>query len=216
MGIWIKKYCLICLGILITGIGSACCLKANVGVDAWDALGKSVSDIVQIKIGTVGMFLNIACFFGQIILLRKRFRKIQCLQIPVSILLGVVINVFVYDVLIFQLDSYMLRILLLIFGSGITAFGIACIMLIDEVTFALEGFCMVIANKLSKKFHIIRQSADVVVIILIVILTLITKNPWTIGVGTILGMLILGPMIGVFMKLLHPVLRNFGVIRRTN
>ena len=52
------------------------------------------------------MILNIACVFGQMIILRKEFKLIQILQIPFCILLGIVINYVLYDILIFPFDSF--------------------------------------------------------------------------------------------------------------
>lgn len=214
MNLQMKKMCLIVIGIILAGFGSASCLKANIGVDAWDALGKSLSDISGIKIGTVGMGLNLLCFFGQIALLGKQFKKVQLLQIPVSIALGFIVNFFFYDVFsIFELESYGLRIAMFVGAVGITAFGIAIVMLIDEVTFALEGFCMAIANRWHKRFHLVRQGADGLCVIFITIVTLISGIAWSIGFGTILGLLIFGPMIGFFMRLLKPILESLKLIK---
>ena len=58
-------------------------------------------------------------------------------------------------------------------GSTVCAFGVSIVMLLDEVTFALEGFCMALTNVISAKFHVVRQGADILSVIAVVILTLI-------------------------------------------
>lgn len=208
----IKRYLLIVLAFMIVGTGCAFTLKANVGIGAWDALAKTTSDIIHIEVGTMGMAFNCLCVLGQIIILRKNFKLIQLLQIPLSVLLGTVINFVLYDLLVFPFDSFIGGIALYLVASTVCAFGVSIVMLLDEVTFALEGFCMAITTIIPIKFHISRQLADVFSIIVIIILTLIFNVSWSIGIGTIIGVLIFGPSLGIFMKLLKPVLKKQNLL----
>ncbi|MFR7590447.1 MAG: YczE/YyaS/YitT family protein [Longibaculum sp.] len=196
-----KKYLVIVFGFIIVGIGFAFTLKANVGVGAWDALSASLNSLTGIEVGTLGMILNVACVLGQIIILRKDFKLIQLLQIPLSILLGSVINFVLYDVLIFPFDSFLGGIIMYIVSTEVCVIGVALIMVLDEVTFALEGFCDALTRIIPYKFHTIRQFADILSFCIIIILTFFTHIPWSIGIGTIIGMVIFGPSLGVFMKL---------------
>lgn len=208
----IKRYILIVLGFMIVGITCAFTLKANIGVGAWDALAKSSSDIFGIEVGTMGIVFNCSCVVGQMIILRKKFKPIQLLQVPLSVLLGVVINFVLYEVLTFEFNSFVGGILMYIAGSTVCAFGVSIVMLLDEVTFALEGFCMALTNVISAKFHVVRQGADILSVIVVVILTLIFKISWSIGVGTIIGMLTFGPTLGIFMKLFKPILKKHNLL----
>ncbi len=207
-----KRYLLIIIGFMIVGTGAAFTLKANVGIGAWDALAKSTSDIIHLEVGTMGMIFNCSCVVGQIIILRKKFKPIQLLQIPFSILLGTVINFVLYDLLVFNFDTFIGGIIMYVIASIVCAFGVSIVMVLDEVTFALEGFCMAITSLIDKKFHVIRQLADVLSVLVVVILTLIFDIPWSIGVGTIIGMLIFGPLLGIFMKLLKPILKKHNFL----
>ncbi|NLC64773.1 MAG: hypothetical protein GX753_03800, partial [Erysipelothrix sp.] len=66
-----KQYLALVVSVMITGLGAAMSLKAGIGVGPWDALAQSLSYITLIKVGTVGMILNILCIFGQMILQKK-------------------------------------------------------------------------------------------------------------------------------------------------
>ncbi|WP_232780388.1 hypothetical protein [Candidatus Stoquefichus sp. SB1] len=194
------------MGFIIVGIGFAFTLKANVGVGAWDALSASLNSLTGIEVGTLGMILNIACVFGQMIILRKEFKLIQILQIPFSILLGIVINYVLYDILIFPFDSFAGGIVMYIVSTEICVIGVALIMVLDEVTFALEGFCNALTKVIPLQFHVIRQFADIFSLVVIIIMTLLMDIPWSIGVGTVIGMIIFGPSLGMFMKLFQKIL----------
>lgn len=197
----IKKYLMIILGFIIVGIGFAFTLKANVGVGAWDALSASLNSLTGVEVGTLGMILNIVCVFGQMIILKKEFKLIQLLQIPFSILLGMVINYVLYDILVFPFDSFAGGIVMYIVSTEICVIGVALIMVLDEVTFALEGFCDALTKVIPFEFHVIRQFVDIFSFGIIIVITLLTNIPWSIGIGTIIGMIIFGPSLGVFMKL---------------
>lgn len=212
----IKKYFIIVLGFIIVGVGFAFTLKANVGVGAWDAMSASLNSLTGIEVGTWGMILNIACVFGQIIVLKKEFKLIQLLQIPLSVLLGMVINFVLYDILIFQFDSFVGGIIMYIISTEICVIGVAMIMVLDEVTFALEGFCDVLTKILPFEFHVIRQFADILSFVIIIILTFVTQIPWSIGIGTIIGMIIFGPSLGMFMKLFKKLLvKEISILKCT-
>lgn len=197
---------MIVLGFIIVGIGFAFTLKANVGVGAWDALSASLYSLSGIEVGTVGMILNIGCVFGQMIILKKDFKLIQLLQIPLSVLLGLVINYVLYEILVFPFDSFIGGIVMYIVSTEVCVIGVALIMVLDEVTFALEGFCDALTKVIPFQFPVVRQFADIVSFGIIVILTLVTQIPWSIGIGTIIGIVIFGPSLGVFMKLFQKVL----------
>ena len=199
MNVKSKRYILIVLAFMIVGTGCAFTLKSGIGVGAWDAMAKSVSDLIGIEVGTMGMIFNCTCVVGQIIILRKKFRWIQLLQIPLSVLLGMVNFVF-YELLIFEFQSFAGGIIMYIIASTVCAFGVSIVMLLDEVTFALEGFCMALTDIIPVKFHVVRQAADVISVLIVVILTLIFNISWSIGIGTILSALFIGRMISIYQK----------------
>lgn len=208
----IKRYILVVLGFMIVGTGCAFTVKANVGIGAWDALAKSTSDIVGIEVGTAGMIFNCCCVLGQIIVLRKEFRPIQLLQIPLSVVLGAVINIVYYHLLVFPFDSFIGGIIMYTLATEVCALGVSIVMLLDEVTFALEGFCMALTKILPFKFSSIRQSVDVITIIVICIITFIYHISLSVGVGTIIGMLVFGPSLGIFMKVFKPILKKRNLL----
>ena len=149
----IKRIILLIIGVAIVGGSSALTLKAAIGVGAWDALAQTGSLVSGIEVGTIGMCFNFLCILVQIIVLRKEFKIIQLLQIPVSILLGIIINFMLYRVYnLFIIDTYWLNVLLLILGYIISAFAVGMVMVLDIVTFALEGACMAVSKVSVKSF----------------------------------------------------------------
>ncbi|MFD1362381.1 YczE/YyaS/YitT family protein [Lentibacillus salinarum] len=213
----LKRIILLSTLITINGFAVSLTLKAAIGVGAWDALAQSISYLSGIKVGTIGIILNSSCVLGQWILLRKHFSFRHLLQVPVSILLGIVVNVFLYDVFSsIIIDSYAVNLMLLIIGYVIIAGAVGSIMVLDVVTFALEGSCMALAKTTKLKFTVVRQWADILSILFAVLFTFGFSLPPTIREGTIIGMLIFAPLMGFFMKRIRVVFRKLGLIEEVN
>lgn len=192
--------------ILIVGIsfGTTLTMKANIGVEAWDALAQSGSAITNIPVGTVLMILNITCVLIQWIILKKDFKFKHMLQIPLSVFIGYLVNYFYYDLFgNLIIDNYFIKVLILILGYLVNAFVVAGIMMLDVVTFALEGACKVISVKYQLSFPKFRQIIDVLSVASVIVLSMMFHIDLYVREGTVIGMLIFGPMIGSFTKILE-------------
>ena len=208
----IKRYILVVFCFIMIGFGCAFTLKAAVGVGAWDALGQTGYDLLGIKAGTVSMVLNCSCVLIQILILKKDFRLVQLLQIPCSIVFGYVTNFVLYDLLsALTIDSYILNVLLFIFGICWNAFFVSTIMCIDAVTTALEGACAAMTKVLPFQFSVIRQAVDVISICIILAIVFIFQIPSSIREGTVIATVIFGPMLGIFMKYIQPVINRLDL-----
>lgn len=207
-----KKYIVIMFGFMIVGFGCALTIKANVGMGPWDAFAKSFSDIIGIEVGTAGIIFNCMCVIGQLILLRKNFTFQHLLQVPFCMVLGVIVNFAANTLFTFEVTSIRQGILLYLLANMICALGVSMVMLINKVTMALEGFCMVLSRIFPIEFHKVRQLADVISIAGVILLTIVFSIPLSLGIGTVLGMLIFGPTLGIFMKLLHPIFLKLHLI----
>jgi len=200
-----KDFGILTILVILVSFGVSLTLKAAVGVGAWDALAQSGSFLTGVQVGTVGMVLNISCIFGQLLVMKKDFDLKRLLQLPISILLGVLVNYFFYTVLApFEFNNYIMRLIIFTLALSIVAFAVGAVMVLDIVTFPVEGFCMVLANKLPVKFGLLRQLVDIISIIVVVVLTYVFSIPLTLGVGTFIGMFIFGPMMGFFIERTTP------------
>ena len=209
----ISKCIISTLCVIIVGIGASLALKAAVGVGAWDALSQSISSGVYIKVGTISMFLNVSCVLIQLVLLKKEFKVLHAAQILVAVLLGVVVNFMLYDIFSkFIISNYFLNITLLLLGLVLCAVGVSVIMALDFISFPLEGACMVISKKLNKKFGMIRQLVDILSIVFALGFAFIFQQSITVREGTIIGMLIYGPMLDLFMKIIIPRLEQLDLV----
>jgi uncharacterized membrane protein YczE len=214
MSLFIKRIVFVGVCIVIAATGVAFSLKAAVGIGAWDALSQSTSLVIGIKVGTFSMILNISCVLVQLLVLRKDFKPIYFLQIGMAILLGMVVNIVFYDVLASVVfTSYAIRMLVYVVSLFIIISAVSLIMSIDFLSLPLEAACQAVAIKTTISFAKLRQGIDFISIVLAIILSLAFSNPIPVREGTIIGMLIFGPMLGVFIPMFKPFVRRLGLIQ---
>ena len=202
----IKKIIWIVIGVFFVGFGAAVTMKANIGIGAYDSVAKSISDATGFAVGTMGMLTNCLCVVGSLCILRKEFGIKQILQVPFSILLGSVVNFVYYEFLTFTVNGLVLGIVVYLIGQIICALGVAIVMVVNEITFALEGFCDALTRIIPTEFAKMRQWADVISVVITVAMKFIFNLPWAVGIGTIIGVLIFGPCLGFFMKHLQKII----------
>lgn len=205
----LKRYVLCALMIFCFGIGLSITVKAGVGLGPWDALSQSIAYITAAKVGTIGMILNLSCVAVEWMILKKDFRLKHALQIGSSILLGFIMNFFIYRVFAgWNPSSYFLRLTMLVLGVITAALCNAVILLLDVLTFSLEGAVSVVAKRFRLPFAPSRQFVDLFSIVLALTISFLSRNPWTVREGTIISMLLYSPILGQAMKFFKPVMER--------
>jgi len=200
----IKKITIMLLSIILCAFSVSVVLKCAIGVGAWDAFSQTASGILKMKVGTFSMFMNISCVVGQIII-KKQFKVALAMQIVLSVCLGILINFFYYQILAnMQFNSYLSTILVFLLANASCAFAVGTVTAQNIISFPLEGLCMTIAVKTGKPFGKIRQQADIITMIFVVVLVLVFDGQMTIREGTVIGMLIFGPLLDIYMRHIKP------------
>lgn len=203
----------ISINIVITGIGASLGIKAAVGVGAWDALSQSISTVIGMKIGTFSMLLNISCVVLQLLMLGKRFKPLALLQVFVAILLGYVVNFMYYTIYAnIIIDNYFVNLILFVLSILIIVIGVANIMAMNFISFPLEGACLVISDRFNLNFGKVRQGADILSIIIALVVAISFKDTITVREGTVIGMLLFGPLLDRIMRFVKPRLIKMGLV----
>lgn len=211
--LFIKKSLFTAFFIIVAATGVALGLKAAVGVGAWDAFSQATSMVTGIKVGTFSMMMNISCVLVQVVVLKKDFKMISFLQIFMAILLGFFVNIVFYEVLAnVIIDSYLINMAIYMGSLLIIIMAVALIMSINFLSFPLEAACMAIATKTRLKFGTIRQLVDIFSIIGALVIAVSFQNPIPVREGTIIGMLLFGPLIAWFIPRFQPLVKKLGFV----
>lgn len=197
----IKKIARTILGILLVYGAVAFALKAGIGVLPVDAAITSIATLIGMKVGTFSMLFHGSFFVGQIAMERRNFKKTEFLQLLYITLGGYVLNFFLYTVLKnVTFTFYPLRVIICILAFAVASFG--CIMVIEThlMRTPMEGCIQMIADRMGTTMGKLRQKIDVVLVLVSVLISLVFGVEWTLREGTIIAMVIFGPMLDFWKK----------------
>lgn len=202
----LKRYTLFIFCLFFMGIGVALTKHGALGVSPIS----SVANVVSLKFtffsfGTWLTISNCVLLLGQILLLRKNFKPIQLLQIPLSFLFGYFTDFGLWLVRGIPNDIYIVQLLLVISGIVVLGFGITLGVIADVILNSGEAFVKALADVTKKDFGNMKIIFDISWVLLSIVLSLLFFDGALRGTreGTILSALLVGVTVKLFRPLLH-------------
>lgn len=202
------KILLYFIGLLLTSFGVVLMLQTNKGVGSWDSVNYSLSVLINTKLGYASMIVNILIVLF-VVIYRKNLKFIQSF-IPI-ILSGFLVNLWIDYVFVnFTISTTFLTYLYLILGALVLPVGLSFIivstlpkMIFDELTFAWMDIFK------SKSFPLIRIGIEIFAVLLGLLLGYFAKieGLGQIGIGTLIVVFTIGPLIGIFTNILNKVFK---------
>lgn len=198
-----KRYILFIISLFVVALGVAVTKKAELGVPPTS----SVSNVLSLKFTSLSLgnwlfIWNLVLIAGQILILRKNFQLIQLLQIPLSFLFGYFTDFGMWLVSFIEVDAYILKILFVILGTVILAWGIALAVIANVVMNSAEAFIKAISDTTGRQFGNIKIAFDCVCVVLTILLSLIFFDFTIKGTreGTIIAAIFTGMVVKLFQK----------------
>ena len=197
----LKKILRTVLGILLVYGSVAFAIKAGIGVLPVDAAITSIATLIGMKVGTFSMLFHGSFFLGQIAIEKKDFRKTELLQLLYITLGGSVLNFFLYTVLKnVTFSFYQLRLIVCVLAFAVNAFGCTLVLETHLMRTPMEGCIQLLAERMGTTMGKLRQKIDVVLVIISVVISLAFGVEWALREGTIIAMVIFGPMLDFWKK----------------
>lgn len=207
----VKRYITFIVCLFFMGLGVALTKHGELGVSPIS----SVANVVSLKFDfpSFGMWLTISnciLLLGQILLLRRNFKPIQLLQIPLSFLFGYFTDFWMWIVKFIPNDIYAVQLLLVIIGIVVLGFGISLGVIADVILNSGEAFVKALADTFKKDFGTTKIVFDVCWVALSVLLSLLFFEGKLIGTreGTIISALLVGVVVKFFRPLLQKPLEK--------
>ncbi len=200
----VKRYILCIISLFISALGVAFTKHGELGVSPIS----SVSNVLSLKfpslsLGTWLIIWNCILITGQVILLRKNFKLIQLLQVPLSFLFGWFTDISMLIVSPIPVNSYVMRIVMVLAGIVIMGFGISLSVIADVIMNSGEAFVKAISDISEKPFGNIKIFFDVSCVLIAVVLSLMFFDFRLVGTreGTVISALLTGFVVKFFTKL---------------
>lgn len=199
-GIYMKKLCravMYCIGLVILAVGIILNTKTGLGVSPIISIPYCISNIWGMNLGNATLCVYILCVMGQMVLRGKKFRYFDLLQIPMSVVFSIVINVF-NDMIIINFDNLGFRLLLLAAAIILTGIGVAISVEMKFVPNAADGLTQALAEKMNKGLGFAKNMVDVVSVTITLLIGLTFGGKVIgIGIGTLAAVLGVGRSIAL-------------------
>lgn len=197
----LQKILVYIIGAILLYGSIALMVKTNIGMSPFDAFSLVISRLLNIEFGYATMIVNSVTFLIHWILLNKKFPKREYLQVFLIIGAGFLINFFSdYIFVHLPLNHYFLRLLIFIFAIPVLSIGILLMLNAELMSTPIEGFSQTIAFRSKQSLGLVRWLVDGLLVVMVVILTLLTRQPWTIGLGTLIMLLAFGPSLDLMKR----------------
>lgn len=201
----LKRYILLVIGLFFSAIGVAVTKHGDLGVSPISSVANVVAE--RFRFFSLGNWLtiwNCILILGQIILLRKKFKPVQLLQIPLSFLFGWFTDFGLWCVSFIPVNIYPIRLLMVMIGTVILGFGITLCVIANVVMNSGEAFVKAVSDTIHKNFGNVKIAFDIACVIMAVFLSLIFFNLKIVGIreGTVIAALCTGLVVKFLSKLL--------------
>ncbi|MDD6170322.1 MAG: DUF6198 family protein [Lachnospiraceae bacterium] len=190
-----KRYLLFIAGLFFAGVGVAFTKHGELGVSPISSVANVMScKFTAFSLGTWLIIWNCILIVCQIIILRKDFQLFQLLQIPLSVLFGWFTDFGMWLVSFIPVPNYAVKLLMLLIGIIILAFGITLSVIANVILNSGEAVVKAVSDKSGKAFGDVKVIFDITCVVIAVVLSLILFKGKIVGTreGTIISALCTG------------------------
>lgn len=193
------------VGLSLIGAGIALAQRSATGTSPISCLPAVVYSVTQawgIQTFTLGMFtftLNILLFIAEIILLRKRFKPVQFLQIPALIVMTASIDLWSIPIGNIPIPNYAIQIICLAASILVLGLGVFLEVKANVLIAPSEAIVYVIASVSGKPFRFCKVAFNVTLMVIASATSLIILGGFH-GVreGTVLSAILTGIVVGMW------------------
>lgn len=147
-----KRYVVFILGLFISSLGVSFITKANLGTSPISSIPYVLSMQFPLTIGEFTIIFSLLLIALQIIILKRDFKVIDLLQIPVSVAFGYFIDLTMIMLDWLNPQSYLFQIIYLLIGCVILGFGVYLEMLGNVIMLPGESFVRSVVKRWKKNF----------------------------------------------------------------
>ncbi len=203
-----KRYILFIISLFFSALGIALTKSGGLGVSPISSVANIMSyKFTSISMGNWLIMWNCTMILGQIVLLRKNFKPIQLLQVPLTFLFGYFTDFGMWIFSIIPTDLYIVQILMVIAGVIVLGFGVSLAVIANVVMNSGEAFVKAIADTTGKVFGNVKTAFDVSCVALSIIISLFFFDFTIVGTreGTLISAFTTGSVVKFFTARLKPL-----------
>ena len=189
-------------GFLIMTAGIAISVKSNLGVSPVSSIPYTLTCVWGIEMGKATILFHCALVLIQLLILRKKFRPIILLQVPVGVVFGY-FTTFCNWCVSFLPDPHniVLRLGMMLISSVLIAIGIFFYMPANLIPLAGEGTMQAVSDVTGIAFSKVKVGFDVsMVTVSLVVCLIMLHGLGSVGIGTVAAAFLVGIILGYITK----------------
>lgn len=189
-------------GLLIMTLGVALSVKSALGVSPISSIPYTITCVTGMDLGVATIVFSIFMVILQVVLLRKQFKLINLLQLPIGILFGLFLSFCCGLMTYLPVPSgIILKLVLMLISTVIVALGVFLYVPAGFVPLAPEGAMLAICTIAKLKFPTVKLYSDITMVVISGITCLVVmKELGSVGIGTIIAAVLVGNEVKLMIK----------------
>ena len=188
------------IGLPIMSFGVVFVIKCNLGSSPISSLPFVIEQLTPYTLGELTFAVNALCVLLQLAF-NRRITTGLLLQLPMTILFSIYIDLSVFILRNFFVDSYLMGMILLLTACFVTSIGIAFLVIANLVILPGEGAVQAIAQKFRLDFGFTKIGFDVTCVLLSIAIALYYRGDFCgLREGTIISALLTGYFVRFWLK----------------
>ena len=204
------------LGLVMIAIGINATKLAQIGISPTSSFPRAVEAVTGMTLGTATTLVCVLLVFVQAAILRKRFKLINIIGVPISIVFGWIVDIFGTDPKAFghlmagvpRPETYPMKLLYYVVGILILSMGVYLYSRVNWVLMPTDGVGWAFAEVTGKNFGDCKSVVDCGLVLCALILQLVflgglksfTENV-VVREGTVVAAVAVGQLIKLWHKL---------------
>lgn len=207
-----KRYGLLVVSLFFSALGVALTKHGGLGVSPISSVANVMSlRLPTLSLGTWLIIWNCLLILGQVLVLRRQFRLVQLLQIPLSFLFGWFTDFGMWLASSIPAEHYPVRLGLVLAGMIVLSFGVSLSVIANVVMNSGEAFVKAVADTTHQAFGNVKVGFDVTCVVIALLLSLLFFDFTVVGTreGTVITALLTGVVVKFFDSKLREPLEAF-------
>lgn len=205
--LFLWQHLLLVVSLFLMTFGVALCVRSNLGSSVISSIPLAMTlagesgRVASLSIGDYTNLMNMALVFGQILVLRRRFERVQLFQLVIGFLFGFLLDVNMHITSVAVCDTLPRQIMAQVAGCFVLGIGIAFEIRCGSVTMPGEGMPAAISKVAGVPFAKAKICVDISLVAIAVLLGYVFFGRWlwnVVGPGTLFAMFFVGMVVRFF------------------
>lgn len=188
---------LLVFGVSLIAYGATLLVTSTIGGDSVLVLQEGFTLLIGLKISKLGTGILILNTLLIIVLFFMNKKMVSIGTFVTSLLMGPLVSLYSKLPFMISPEHMFFKILMSLVGITIASFGIAVYIFANVGYSPYEGILLTIGEKLKCRFAIVKICGDIVMFVIGALLG------GTFGIGSIMTVILFGPLIDLFVKLIN-------------